>query len=125
MRHRVAIVLLFCAVAVFVSATAIQAAPKASAFTVTVLDAQTGAKAYGALVVAWYAKEVAPGVWVKVDNGQLAAFASSGKSGKADLWGLAPNTHYFLEVGRSTAFPIYSGVILTNKSGGGSVTVHI
>jgi len=122
MKHRVAVLLLFCAVAVFVSATAIQAAPKASAFTVTVLDAETGAKVYPAFVAVYSATQDGSGAWVE---NELLWVTGTAKSGRADLRGLAPKTHYVLNVFEATTYPGSRVVILTDKSGGGSVTVYI
>jgi hypothetical protein len=125
MKHRLAVVLVLAAVAAITCATAVPAAPKPSPFTVTVLDAQTGAKVYPALVVVWDATRNAQGEWVKVDPLYYVYATYTAKTGKAALPDLAPNKDYILEVGRSTDFPAYSGVILTNGTGGGSVTVRI
>jgi hypothetical protein len=122
MKHRVAVVMLFCAVAVLVSATATQAAPKASSFTVTVLDAETGAKVYPAFVALYTAKQNSSGDWVE-DEFQWCY--GTAKSGKVNIGGLAPKTHYVLNVFEATTYPGTSVVILTDKSGGGSVTVYI
>jgi len=122
MKHRVAIVLLFCAVAVFVSATAIQAAPKASTFTVTVRDAETGAKVYPAFVALYSAKQDSSGAWVEDEF--LWCYGTA-KSGKVDIGGLTPKTHHILYVFEATTYPGYRVVIETNGTGGGSLTVYI